>query len=487
MTHTAPRIGIVVVAYNAERKLLATLDRIPEEFRARLDEVIVLDDASDDDTIAKAREWAERVSDHTAVVVRHTKNLGYGGNQKAAYRMAAERGLDIVVLLHGDGQYAPELLPQMVEPIIAGEADAVFGSRMMTPKAAKAGGMPAYKRLGNRVLTGFENRMLGTSLSEFHSGYRAYRVAALQELPIQNNTDDFDFDTQIIIQLVDAGKTIVEIPIPTYYGDEICYVNGMRYARDVAKDVVEYRLSKAGFGTSRWVTPQPDYALKMCDGSSHRQILEILDVGEPLSILDLGCGPGELGARAAKLGHRVTGVDATESEGVRDRLEAFYLADLSQGIPDEVGTGYDVVVLADVIEHVADPEALLRAARARLRPGGRVVLSVPNAAHWYPRARMATGLFGYDQRGILDETHLRFFTRRTLRHLVARAGFDILAEDVTGIPFGGGEAEEATAFTRVNRALAKARPQLFAYQFVMQLTPHVAQEVVDVYEPAERP
>ena len=145
-----PRIGILVVAYNAESTLRATLDRVPADFRERIAEVIVLDDASHDDTFAQGLAWAEQPDTPSTLVVRHTKNLGYGGNQKAAYTLALERGLDIVVLLHGDGQYAPELLPEMVAPLERGECDAVMGSRMMDKGAARRGGMPIYKLVGNR-------------------------------------------------------------------------------------------------------------------------------------------------------------------------------------------------------------------------------------------------------------------------------------------------------------------------------------------------
>ncbi len=163
-SRSRPRIGIVVVAYNATSTLAATLDRIPADFRPRLTEVIISDDASADDTFEQGRLWAERWAAQPGspgtLLVRHTKNLGYGGNQKSAYRLAAERGLDIVVLLHGDGQYAPESLPDLVGPLERGEADAVFGSRMMIPGAARRGGMPLYKRVGNRILTGLQNAML---------------------------------------------------------------------------------------------------------------------------------------------------------------------------------------------------------------------------------------------------------------------------------------------------------------------------------------
>jgi len=475
-----PRIGILVVAYNAESTLRATLDRVPGDFRERIAEVIVLDDASHDATFAQGQAWAEQPGSPSTLVMRHTKNLGYGGNQKAGYKLALERGLDIVVLLHGDGQYAPELLPQMVAPIVRGECDAVLGSRMLVAGAARRGGMPLYKLAGNRVLTAAENALLGSGLSEFHSGYRAYSAGALRAIPFEHNTDGFDFDTQIIIQLLHAGKRIAEIPIPTYYGDEICYVNGIRYARDVIRDVLEYRLVSKGLGTSGWVPGPEGYALKEGEGSSHEVILGML-AGLPAGrVLDLGCSGGLLAARARAAGHEVTGVDYAEIPGVRERTDHFIQASLEDGIPAGAGDGFDVVIAADVIEHLSQPGQLLREARRVLRPGGQVLVSVPNFAHWYPRLRVAAGLFGYDRRGILDETHLRFFTRATLRRLVRASGFDILAEHATGLPLGtlsGADGSRLRLARALDHSLVRARPTLFAYQYILRLTPHAEETV----------
>ena len=177
-------------------------------------------------------------------VLRTPENQGYGGNQKLGYRYAIDNGFDFVALLHGDGQYAPERLPDLLAPLIAGEADAVFGSRMIDKRAARAGGMPLYKWLGNQILTSFQNRMLGTRLSEFHSGYRLYSTGALAQIPFEKNTNDFHFDTEIIIQFVLKKLRIVELPIPTYYGDEICHVNGLKYAWDVCLTML--RCTSAG-------------------------------------------------------------------------------------------------------------------------------------------------------------------------------------------------------------------------------------------------
>ena len=243
------RIGIVVVAYNAATTLTQTLDRIPKDMEG-LATILVSDDCSTDDTAEIASDYARRHQDLPITVLRQPRNLGYGGNQKACYRWAMSHDLNAVVLLHGDGQYAPELLPEMVAPIVAGEADMVSGSRIMNAGSARAGGMPLYKYVGNRVLTAYQNLMSGLRLSEWHSGYRAFSLPALAQVPFELNSDDFDFDTEILLQMAANGKRITEIAIPTHYGDEICYVNGMTYARDVVIDVTRLRLARMGFGTA---------------------------------------------------------------------------------------------------------------------------------------------------------------------------------------------------------------------------------------------
>ena len=338
--------------------------------------------------------------------------------------------------------------------------------------------MPLYKRWGNRILTSFENRVLGTELSEFHSGYRAYTTDVLRRIPFEANSDGFDFDTQIIVQVLHAGGRIVEIPIPTYYGDEICYVNGIKYARDVVLDVLEYRFSVAGFGTSEWVSTPDEYAFKENDGSSHAVILEMVERIPTSKILDLGCSGGLLAEKLRARGHYVVGVDCLEVSGVRERTDDFYVADLEYGIPPEVGAGYDVVIAGDVIEHLSRPLEALREIAQVLRPGGQVILSVPNFAHWYPRVRVALGLFGYDRRGILDSTHLRFFTRASLRRMTRAAGLDILEETATGLPLGartsGGSSNKVqkNPVEKIDQTLVRAWPTLFGYQFVLRLTPH---------------
>jgi glycosyltransferase involved in cell wall biosynthesis len=236
------RIGILVVAYNAESTLRDVIKRIPPPIMAKIEEIFVFDDASRDRTYDVGREMQREAAYDKLSIFRNPVNLMYGGNQQQGYRYALERGLDIVVLLHGDGQYAPEVMQNLLTPLEHGEADMVMGSRMMVPGAALRGKMPLYKYVGNRILTRAQNTLLGTQLSEFHSGYRAYSVHALRTIPFQSLTTNWHFDTQIILEFLKQGHRIAEVPIPTYYGDEICHVNGVPYAVNCLRESLVFAL-----------------------------------------------------------------------------------------------------------------------------------------------------------------------------------------------------------------------------------------------------
>jgi len=225
-----PRIGIFIIAYNAVHHLNKTIARIPPEIYEAVEEIFVIDDCSQDNSYYAALGYKAEFDIKKLTVHRNKKNQGYGGNQKVGYQYAIDRGFDIVALVHGDGQYAPEALPALLEPLIKGEAEMVFGSRMATSTAALKGGMPIYKFLGNRILTYCPNHMSGLQLSEYHSGYRLYSVDALKRIPFESFTNNWHFDTQIILAMAERNFRIAESPIPTYYGNEICHVNGVPYA-----------------------------------------------------------------------------------------------------------------------------------------------------------------------------------------------------------------------------------------------------------------
>lgn len=241
-------ILIFVVTYNAETHIAATLNRIDRDWLAQQEYcILIIDDASTDDTVNRCVSYKSAHPELNMLLLCNDENLGYGGNQKRGYKYAFDNGYDLVVLLHGDGQYAPEYLEQMTAPIFNGNADCVLGSRMLDKSAALKGNMPVYKWIGNQVLTSVQNLLLGSELAEFHTGYRAFRVTALQKIPLHFNSDYFDFDTEIIIQLWDVGTRIKEISIPTFYGDEISYVNGFKYAWLIVWATLKSRLVRRGW------------------------------------------------------------------------------------------------------------------------------------------------------------------------------------------------------------------------------------------------
>jgi len=231
------KIIAVLPAYNAEKTLEKTLNDIDKNW---VDEVILVDDASQDNTV----EMAKCLGLRTFV---HKKNLGYGGNQKTCYEKAVRLGADIVIMVHPDYQYDPSSIPRIILPIIRGESDAVFGSRMMVKDYALKGGMPLWKYFSNIFLTKIENFILGINLTEYHSGFRAYNRQILKTVPFKLNSNSFVFDTEIIIQTKLHGFKIKEVPIKTRYFKEasmIGFFSCVKYGILILLSLVKYKLTK---------------------------------------------------------------------------------------------------------------------------------------------------------------------------------------------------------------------------------------------------
>jgi glycosyltransferase involved in cell wall biosynthesis len=236
------KICVVMPAYNAEKTLERTYQDLPLDW---VDDVIVVDDASRDRTV----EIARRLGLH---VVVHPRNRGYGGNQKTCYREALARGADIAVMVHPDHQYDPKNIPALVAPLLRGECEAVFGSRMLGGRPLE-GGMPKWKYLANIFLTAAANATFYVFLSEYHSGLRAYSRRYLESVNLEGNSDDFVFDTEIIAQGVWRGLRIQEIPIQTRYfpeASQIGFMRSVRYGFAVLSVLLRYKLQEKGLSHS---------------------------------------------------------------------------------------------------------------------------------------------------------------------------------------------------------------------------------------------
>ncbi|GJM05916.1 MAG: hypothetical protein DHS20C09_19120 [marine bacterium B5-7] len=479
-TDVKDKLGLLIfiVAYNAEKTMEDVLDRIPKILAENYYvEILIIDDCSSDNTfdcvgsIIKSGYWAK------VKLLRNPVNQGYGGNQKIGYHYAVQENFDVVALLHGDGQYAPECLPKLLTPFeMPNSPAAVFGSRMINRSDAIKGGMPVYKYVGNLILTWFQNKLLKSSLSEFHSGYRIYSVPALKHIPFELNTNDFHFDTEIIVQLLFLEGKITEIPIPTYYGNEICHVNGVRYAYNVMRASIKARLVSMGI----FFDPKFDlgaeavsnYVSKFGFVSTHSAAFNSIDSDSV--VLDLGCSDGHLSELlATEKGCEVFSVDMSRYREIRGCH--YQSCNLDQQLPIVPWERLDYVILLDIIEHLKDPEMFLNKLRDKLSPNRdvKIVVSSGNVCFFVTRMMMFLGQFNYGKRGILDRTHTRLFNRVTLVRLMRYAAFDILEEKTIPAPYplAIGLNKWSEFMLRINTFLARLMPGLFAYQIFITCKP----------------
>lgn len=465
------KVLILIVAYEAEKFIEGVLSRLPKDLfeeGRELYEVLILDDSSQDNISDVVEQFAKGYSHMPVLFSRNINNLGYGGNQKIGYRYAIDNGFDSVILLHGDGQYPPEMIREMVLPIISGSADMVLGSRMIHKRSALKGRMPKYKWIGNIVLTTIQNRLLGMNLSEFHTGFRSFSVAMLARIPFEKNSNGFDFDTQIIIQTHLRDGAIEEIAIPTYYGDEISRVNGILYATQVVKDsaiafCMKYNImSDARFeiqGVERYDQ------LKLGFPSSHEFALS--NVNPESTILDIGGGTGKLASMIIARGNRCRVVEKFVTKDLVDLGIPVLEGDIDHLDFKDLVIVEDTILLLDVIEHSANPEALMSGLQNSVPDDAKFIITTPNIAFLAMRLSLLFGFFNYGEKGILDKDHKRLFTLVSLKKILKQSNLKVIK--IVGIPaplelvFGTHWAMKP--LHKLNHVLAKSVPSLFAYQF----------------------
>lgn len=449
------RVLIFVISYNHELYLTKVLERLPaslnEDPRIQC-EVLVIDDGSPDRTFETGHEFLKNYSRFPVTLLKNPKNLGFGGNQKIGYQYAIDNNYDHVVLVHGDGQYAPELIPTLIEPLLVNEADAVFGSRMMHPKDALKGKMPLYKWLGNKVLTTLENTLTGSALSEWHSGFRLYSVAALKQIPFSYNSDYYDFDTDIILQLLGAGLRIKELPIPTFYGDEVSNVDVFKYGRKILWACILYRVQEWGIfyhPKFRHGLNQNELQEKLSFESSVSRLLE--EIEERAHILLVEDTPSGIGQELERKGHRVSQWNPTHPLSLADKVE--------------------YVIFPDSVSEIQDLEGVLEAVRRSQMTGGATLLITGGNVGFLPiRLMLSIGFFNYGERGILNQRHRRLFTFGSISKLLGYHGFEILRTEGIPAPYplAFGKGRLATFLLEMNAVAIQMSKALFGYQFLLK-------------------
>lgn len=482
MSSVKRKLLIYIVTFNHEKFILDVINRIPKNLVDKYDvEILINDDSSSDSTFKLTYQFIDNLkSNFKFKIFSNPKNQGYGGNQKIGYHYAIKNNFDYVALLHGDGQYAPEYLPKLVEPLDNDDTDAVFGSRMLTKGAALKGGMPLYKFIGNKILTFFQNLLLASKLSEFHSGYRVYSVNALSKIPFELNANDYSFDTEIIIQLIISDFKIKEVPIPTYYGEEISYVNGIKYAYQICVATLKSQLQKKGIFYDRKFDigekDQKIYVNKENFYSTHSEVLKIIN--ENSKVLDLGCNDGYIGSLLkTQKNCFVVGVDKIEENKIL-KLDKFINHDLNDGPPEIDYKDFDYVLILDVIEHLVNPENFINKLKKCLLDNEnlKIIISTPNIAFIVIRIMLLLGKFNYGKRGILDKTHTRLFTFSTLKDLVNQGGFSIISKKGIPAPYplAIGENLISKLLIKVNLFLIKISKTIFSYQIIYTITPNIS-------------
>jgi 2-polyprenyl-3-methyl-5-hydroxy-6-metoxy-1,4-benzoquinol methylase len=462
-----PRIGLFLFDCDDSGALARALDRLPKPAAAWLAEVVVMpsDPSQAFDPLTESSPVRVRVH-------RAPRTYGYGGARKAAFEYALRRGMDYVVFLRADGTHPPEALPRLLAPILLEGKTLVFGARRPLPWR-REGMTSLLKRLVYAAACGFQNRVLGLRLRDYLSGFRVYPTSALECLPFQLDADDRTFDVEIVIQLRALGLSVFEVPIDPVWHEDPVPGQELAHVLRACRSALGYRLHQLHVTRrGRYLIERGvHYTLKHSETGSHMQIVAAIAPGS--RVLDVGCSQGLLARPLRERDVRVTGVDAGEPRGLARELEAYHQRDLEDSLDLPEGRIFDYVVIADVLEHLRNRERLLRGARRFLKPDGRLIASTPNIALWFYRLSLLVGRFEYGPRGVLDRTHVHLFTRATFRRELERAGFHLLKERVTALPFevvfeSTGRSRLLQAITRAYHLLAQLWPQMFAYQFILE-------------------
>lgn len=435
------------------------IELLPDEALGRLSEILVVHERS---STWSAEDEAElvRASGAPLKFHRNPREYAYGDARKAAFEYVIARGFTHVVCLRAEDRHPVEALPELLRAVDTHPADLIIAAR-------------TNRKSDRSIGTGLHERLLKLGMSDYQSSFRVYPTAALRALPFQLNADDRSFDTELLIQCRGLGVGIREIAIAHAWNEWDHVGERLRAVVRSAAAAVGYRLHQLHV-TRRGqylIDHGIQYTLKLSSTGSHMQIVNSIRPGT--RVLDLGCSQGLLARPLLEKSVRVTGVDVQPEGNVTTELAEYFQRDLEEPCELPIGRIFDYVVVADVIEHVKNRTQLIRSARRYLKEGGRLIISTGNIAVWFYRLSLLAGRFEYGPRGILDRTHVHLYTRDTFRREVERAGFHVLEERCTSLPFevvfqSTGRSVWVQRIARVYHLIARAWPEMFAYQFILE-------------------
>jgi 2-polyprenyl-3-methyl-5-hydroxy-6-metoxy-1,4-benzoquinol methylase len=446
------------------------VERLPRPVDGWLDEIVVMADAALARTPAPA--YDEVLGKVDLLVHRSPREHDHGGARKAAFEYALRRGFDFVVLLRA-GMHPPEAVPALLRPLSDDPDGVVVGSRLLPRLAFRREGITSGRLFAHQAAALVINRILRLRLQDYQSTLRVVSGRLLRAIPFQLDADDRTFDMQMLAQCRALGVTLHEVGVAPGWREFPTRRAGLRDLLRAIGQALDYRLHQLHVvRRGRYMVEKGvHYQLKLSPTGSHMQIVGAIQPGS--RVLDLGCSQGLLARPLLRRNTRLTGVDTRPPEALAPELEEYFQRDLERPLQLPTGRAFDYVICSDVIEHVQRRETLLRSARRYLKEGGRLIISTPNIALWFYRLSLLAGRFEYGPRGVLDETHVHLFTRASFRREVERAGFHIVGDRVSALPFevvfeSTGRSRLVRALARAYWWLARAWPELFAYQFILE-------------------
>ena len=392
--------------------------------------------------------------------------LGSGGAQKLIFKSLLRAGVEVIFVKTSESELPHSLIEKVLERINSNETDIILISP--EPKTNSVSG------LVSRISSQSNNFFSGSSFSDWHAPICAYSREAIESTNFLLSPNGQGFNADLLLQIKSAGLQILEIREESIPASKVKISDAIVSLSAVLK----HRLRIMGFAPSYVL--KPSYRFKFNAYSSHSQISEYLKNLPAGKILDLGCADGQLSEIASSHGHEVTAVDIAPPKSLTSKVK-FIQHNLENGLPTTTSEKFNLVLCADILEHLRNPDVLLSNILSILTDDGSVLVSIPNFGHWYPRIRVLLGRFDYDARGILDQSHLRFFSRRSFLKISSLAGFDASQVSMTGTPFEVmlREAPQRrfkwdfllSFLSKCDRVLCKIRPNLFAYQFIFELKP----------------